>query len=327
MNEHIVEQLDPCCDPSAPSSIWEGEPTGRVIEIEGIEAYISQPRVTRDIEPGLLLPADNTTCKKSEERVILLLTEGHGIYLPNAQLLADSFASALNCDVLMPDQFAGQARLPMDIASRISSAQSASPTTVPWTEDPTDQNFELRGQKMPLKENPESSDAYPFLKPPWWKDRGLDEFEKWKKRHEYEITDPILEKVVKYIHSKYGKEVSLGGVGYCFGGRYVMRLMGQGVIDVGVVNHPSFFTMEEVGKLGKHKRLACFAAETDDILPSQKRREMEDVLTRNGATWMSTVFSGTEHGFSVRGDLSIKEVRIAKERAFGDAVDWFKDWL
>ena len=42
---------------------------------------------------------------------------------------------------------------------------------------------------------------------------------------------------------------------------------------------------------------------------------------------MSTVFSGTEHGFSVRGDLGIREVRLAKEYAFKGALQWFRDWL
>jgi hypothetical protein len=32
-----------------------------------------------------------------------------------------------------------------------------------------------------------------------------------------------------------------------------MRLMASGVIDVGVVNHPSLFTMEEVGVLDEGK--------------------------------------------------------------------------
>jgi dienelactone hydrolase len=91
-----------------------------------------------------------------------------------------------------------------------------------------------------------------------------------------------------------------------------MRLMGAGVISAGVVNHLSFYTMDEVGLLGEGQRLTIFAAEKDDILPTEKRRETEDVLKKTGATWTSTVFSGTEHGFGVRGDLSIKEVRLAK---------------
>ncbi|KUJ06802.1 uncharacterized protein LY89DRAFT_602432 [Mollisia scopiformis] len=274
----MTEHLHPCCDPSTPSAIWEGTPSGEVIEISGIETYIAKPPALKGSSPTLKV-----------DKVILFLTEGHGIYLPNAQLLADSFASHLNCDIIMPDEFAGQARLPKNIEPSLYPHK-----VIPWTEDKNDPNYDLRGLAVP---------------------------------HEPEVTDPILEKIVSWIHESYGQGVKIGGVGYCFGGRYVMRLMGAGVIDVGVVNHPSFFNMDEVGKLGRGKRLAIFAAERDDILPAEERRGTEDVLTRTGVTWTSTVFSGTEHGFSVRGDLSIKEMRLAKEYAFRGAVQWFSDWL
>ncbi|KAE8444743.1 hypothetical protein EG329_014303 [Mollisiaceae sp. DMI_Dod_QoI] len=308
--------LHPCCDPSSPSPIWEGTSTGTVIEISGIDTYIVKSPIR---------PATSTQNEDSEtkpKRVILFLTEAHGIYLPNAQLLADSFASQLKCDVIMPDQFAGQARLPKDIVPSLFHEK-----TIPWTEDKEDPNYENRGLAVPLKENAEKSDAWRFQKPPWWKEESEAEFEKWKTRHEPEVTDPILAKIVRWVRDTYGKDVKIGGVGYCFGGRYVIRLMGAGVIDVGVINHPSFYTMDEVGMLVEDKRLAIFAAEVDDILPKEKRRETEDVLMRTGATWMSTVFSGTEHGFSVRGDLTVKKVRLAKENAFRGAVQWFSDWL
>ncbi|KAH7411372.1 Alpha/Beta hydrolase protein [Cadophora sp. MPI-SDFR-AT-0126] len=279
----MAEALHPCCDPSSPSPIWEGNPRGEVIDIDGIETYICRAVKSTSTPEGTQASRSDVQVEHPK-RIILFLTEGHGIYLPNAQLLADSFASHLKCDVLMPDQFSGQARLPEGI-------------------EPS------------------------FPPPPWWIREGPKAFEEWKMRHEPPVTDPLLARVVKYIHETYGEDVKIGGVGYCFGGRYVMRLMSAGILDVGVVNHPSFFTMEEVAKLGKGKKIAMYAAETDDILPPEKRRQTEDVLTSVGATWMSTVFSGTEHGFSVRGDLSIKEVRLAKERAFKGAVDWFKDWL
>ncbi|KAE9371588.1 alpha/beta-hydrolase [Stipitochalara longipes BDJ] len=278
-----MAELHPCCDPTSPTAIWEGTPIGRIIEIDGIETYISQPGM-RDgqSDSKLTIPAPQSSKRTPLKRIILFLTEGHGIYLPNSQLLADSFASHLDCDVIMPDQFAGQARL-----------------------DKNQRPFFPPG-KEPIPEI---------------------EFEAWKGRHEPRVTDPLLARVVKYIHDNYGQDVKIGGVGYCFGGRYVIRLMGSGVIDAGVINHPSFFTMDEVGRLTEGKRLAIYAAETDDILPPEKRRETEDVLTKTGATWMSTVFSGTTHGFSVRGDLSVKEVRLAKECAFTGAVSWFKAWL
>ena len=326
----IMDKLHPCCDPTTPSPIWEGKPLGKIISIDGIDTYVSQPGMRETPNPTAISSSAVPDLTETEKRprVILFLTEGHGIYLPNAQLLADSFATCLNCDVIMPDEFAGQARLPKGIVPSIADGkEGVQPAVVPWTEDKDDVNYEIRGIPLPLKENVESSDAYPFMKPPWWKEESATEFEAWKKRHEPHATDPILEKVVRYIHTTYGKDVKIGGAGYCFGGRYVIRLMGAGILDVGVINHPSFFTMEEVGKLGRGKSLAIYAAETDDILPPEKRRETEDVLTKVGATWMGTVFSGTEHGFSVRGDLTVKEVKFAKERAFQGAVEWFKEWL
>jgi dienelactone hydrolase len=321
-----MAKLHPCCDPSSPSTIWEGTPTGKIIEIEGIETYISRPGMRRTAAAsGHVTPDHQST--NEPHHVILFLTEAHGIYLPNAQLLADSFASHLDCDVIMPDQFAGQGRVPKDVTPFFPPGKDDIPEVVPWTEDKNDPNYELRGIRVPLRENIETSDAYPFRKPPWWTETSPNDFEAWKKRHEPSVTDPILARVMNYIHDKYGKDAKIGGVGYCFGGRYIIRLMGSGLIDVGVVNHPSFFTMEEVSLLTKGKRLAMYAAEMDDILPPGKRRETEDVLTKVGTTWMSTVCSGTEHGFSVRGDLTQKEVRLAKECAFKGAVLWFKDWL
>jgi dienelactone hydrolase len=201
-------------------------------------------------------------------------------------------------------------------------------TKIPHTPSAEDKNthHELGGILVPLKENFETSDAYPFVHPSWWKEDEPKIFEDWKERHGSQTTDPLLARVVHYIRDRYGREVKIGGVGYCFGGRYVMRLMGSGVMDVGVVNHPSFYTFEEV-KMLKGKNLALYAAAVDAYLPTDKRRETEDILTRQGCTWMSTVFSGVEHGFAMRGDLSVEEVRMAKSGAFQGAVQWFNAWL
>jgi len=323
----MMETVHSCCHPSSTSPIWEGSPTGEIIDIDGIEVYISQPGASRTSAISARSTADfEEADRKPLTRVILFLTEAHGIYLPNAQLLADSFASQLGCDVIMPDQFAGQPRLLKDSSSLLTE-RNRELQIVPWTEDKNDQNYENRGLRIPLKDSTENSDAYPFMVPAWGKEQEPDEFEQWKKRHEPPITDPILGRVVEYIHGTYGNDASIGGVGYCFGGRYVIRLMVSGTIDVGVVNHPSFFTMEEVQKLSAGKRLAIYAAEKDDVLPPEKRRQTEDLLTTGGVSWMSTVFGGTEHGFSVRGDLTVKEVQFAKEQAFRGAVSWFDEWL
>lgn len=210
----------PCCDPSSPSPIWTGKSTGRVVSIDGIETYIAKGSKTNTENDITGTPPAGAEGVDQTKRVILHLTEGHSMYFINAQLLADSFASHLNCDVIMPDQFAGKERVPKG--------------SVP--------NFPEGKQEIPLRTNDD-------IPPPHFLSESTPErFEAWKKSVEPPVTDPIIARVVKYIHETYGKNVKIGGVGYCFGGRYVIRLMGSGVIDVGVVNHPSFFTMEEVEK-------------------------------------------------------------------------------
>lgn len=285
----MAETPHACCNPP-PGPSWTGKSTGKIIIIDGIETYIAK---TRESNQGQI-------SKKEPQRVILHLTEGHSIYFGNAQLLADAFSTNLGCDVIMPDQFAGEERVPRGHEPSFPEGKPAVPSARG--------NGDVAAPHYRSKRTPE-------------------EFEAWKKRFEPPTTDSVLARIIHYIHTTYGPDVNIGGVGYCFGGRYVMRLMGSGIIDVGVVNHPSFFTMKEVGKLGVGKRLAMFAAERDEILPAEKRRATEDVLTREQATWMSTVFSGTEHGFTVRGNLEVKEVRMAKEKAFKGAVEWFEEWL
>ena len=39
------------------------------------------------------------------------------------------------------------------------------------------------------------------------------------------------------------------------------------------------------------------------------------------------LFSHVEHGFAVRADLKVKELKFAKEQAFYQAVQWFDEYL
>lgn len=288
----MSEAFHPCCDSGPPSTTWQGKSTGKIITIDGIETYFAKASESTQ---------SSTDGNQTEKRVLLHLTEGHSIYFLNAQLLADSFAAELGCDVIMPDQFHGDRRIP---------TTAATPHFPPG--------------KAAIEPPAADSEDIP---PPYPKVQTEQEFEAWKAATGPAVIDPLIARIVQYIQETYGENVKIAGVGYCFGGRYIMRLMGSGVIDVGVVNHPSFYTLEEVAKLGSGTRLAMYAAETDDIHTPEIRRATEDVLTKSGASWTSTVFSGTEHGFSVRGDVTIKEVRLAKERAFRGAVEWFKDWM
>lgn len=57
--------------------------------------------------------------------------------------------------------------------------------------------------------------------------------------------DPIYAAVIEHLRGKMGVK-RVGGVGYCFGGKYVCRWLRKGALDAGFVAHPSFVEEDEV---------------------------------------------------------------------------------
>lgn len=67
--------------------------------------------------------------------------------------------------------------------------------------------------------------------------------------------------------------------------------------------------------------------ETDAIFPAPKRHESEEILAKVGYPYQINLFSGVEHGFAVRADITNPVNRFAKESAFTQAVIWFNEHL
>ncbi|KAL2116221.1 hypothetical protein VTJ04DRAFT_10476 [Mycothermus thermophilus] len=141
--------------------------------------------------------------------------------------------------------------------------------------------------------------------------------------HTKEAVDPIVIDAIKALKEEYGIK-RLGAVGYCFGAKYVIRHYKNG-IDVGYVAHPSFVEEDELAEITGP--LAISAAETDAIFPAEKRHRSEEILKKVGQPYQINLFSQVEHGFAVRGDVSIKAQKFAKEQAFLQAVTWFNEYL
>lgn len=141
--------------------------------------------------------------------------------------------------------------------------------------------------------------------------------------HTPEGVDPIIVAGIKALKEQYGA-TRIGAVGYCFGAKYVVRHYKSG-IDVGYVAHPSFVERDELQAITGP--LSVAAAETDTIFPTEKRHESEEILKETKQPFQITLYSGVEHGFAVRGDVSQKVQKFAKEAAFYQAVSWFDTWL
>jgi dienelactone hydrolase len=58
----------------------------------------------------------------------------------------------------------------------------------------------------------------------------------WIGKHPPERVEPVMEATVKGMKEELGVK-KIGAVGYCFGGRYVIRFLGKGLIDAGVSSH------------------------------------------------------------------------------------------
>ncbi|KAE8445765.1 hypothetical protein EG329_012823 [Mollisiaceae sp. DMI_Dod_QoI] len=152
------------------------------------------------------------------------------------------------------------------------------------------------------------------------------DFMKWMDpAHLPPTVEPIIESAIRYIRDEMGIE-RVGGAGYCFGAKYVVRYLTEGNLDVGFIAHPSLVEAEELKAI--QKPLSVVAAENDPVFPPPKRHESEEILLGlEPLPYQISLYGGTAHGFAVRGDITIPRVRVAKEHAFFQAVAWFDEYL
>ncbi|PYH90775.1 dienelactone hydrolase [Aspergillus ellipticus CBS 707.79] len=168
---------------------------------------------------------------------------------------------------------------------------------------------------VPLNNRPAGFDIHEWLK---------GAYNEEKKSHLPPVVDPIVEACITEMRTKYGVK-KIGAVGYCFGGKYVVRYLKPGKIDAGYTAHPSFIDAEELKAI--EGPLSISAAEIDHIFPAEKRHESEVILKDLGFPYQINLYSGVEHGFAVRGNPEKRTVQYAKESAFLQAVQWFKEHL
>ena len=59
-------------------------------------------------------------------------------------------------------------------------------------------------------------------------------FPPWIAKHGTDVIDPVIANTIKALREEYGVK-KIGAVGYCFGGRYVLRFLAKGKgLDAGV---------------------------------------------------------------------------------------------
>ncbi|KAM0752958.1 alpha/beta-hydrolase [Meredithblackwellia eburnea MCA 4105] len=149
----------------------------------------------------------------------------------------------------------------------------------------------------------------------------------WFKTHGPTDTRPPLDLVIEGL--KKEGVTDFGATGYCFGARYVVDLAYDNVIKAGVVAHPSLLVIpDDLQKIKDTVKIPILwnIAEKDYNF-SPKVADEADKILGESPLYKRIDYPETEHGFAVRGDLSIPAVKEGKELAFKNTVDWFKAHL
>lgn len=139
------------------------------------------------------------------------------------------------------------------------------------------------------------------------------------------MADPIIAKAITYLRSGPNAVTKIAATGYCYGGRYAFRVVAPGKgADVAFAAHPSLLEDGEI--LAARGPASVAAAETDSLMPPARRAEIEALLGKSGVPYQVSLYSGTQHGFGVRANVSDAQQRFGKESAFFQAVRWFDTW-
>jgi dienelactone hydrolase len=164
----------------------------------------------------------------------------------------------------------------------------------------------------------------------------------WRAAHPTSEIDRIINTTLAYMRSDLEVE-KIGGLGYCFGGKYVPRfLTASGGLDLGFVAHPSSLTEQEIGGIKKAISIAAGSSFSprlilqtqmltylalDASFNATAKARAESILSTNNVTFQSNLYYGAPHGFGVRVNQSIPQQAYAKQASFVQAVTWFDAWL
>ncbi|KAF7299105.1 DLH domain-containing protein [Mycena indigotica] len=258
--------------------LLDGEPTGKTSEVDGAAYFAPGP--------------ENATSK----RAIILLTDIFGLPLKNSKILADNFAKCLECDVYVPDLFAGHppvtvqqlSALPEKAGVKLGVGKIAQ---IVWKVLPSIPAM--------IRNKPSAGAA-----------RALTASDVSHQTKHYE---------------------KLGAVGYCYGGGVAVLLGSQhpDLLSSIVLAHPSNPTDANASDLVVTAGTTTADIPLEDMGIKPARLEQLNALYKgregkdNFVEYEFTVYPGTAHGFAARPALKFPEVKEGFEKAFQQTVGWF----
>ncbi|KAF4636134.1 hypothetical protein G7Y89_g1955 [Cudoniella acicularis] len=147
----------------------------------------------------------------------------------------------------------------------------------------------------------------------------------WRGRHTTAIVDLIVNTTIASIRGELGF-TKVAAVGYCFGGKHVVRFLASGKgLDAGFTAHPGGVVAAEWQGIASPLSIAF--GEFDGSNTPAQRAAAEAIFQAKNAIYQTTLYSGAEHGFAIRTNLSDPRKKFAQEGAYFQALRWFDAWV
>ncbi|PWN33020.1 alpha/beta-hydrolase [Meira miltonrushii] len=226
------------------------------------------------------------------DKAVVLFTDVFGLALTNIKLIADIISDRTGITTFVPDLFHGK---PIDPAG-MSIPSSAT---------------EIRGKSFVSKI---TTTAKMLTFAPWV-------YRNWP-TSKYNDVETFLSALKETQSVK-----RVGASGYCYGGKLAIDFNTKGLVDVTVVNHPSFVNASSFADLKGPILFNC--AEEDDMFPVKTVEQVRAMLDNNDKAPKHDfkVFKGTAHSFCARPNLADEHVKKGFEEATSRTADWFKSHL
>lgn len=144
--------------------------------------------------------------------------------------------------------------------------------------------------------------------------RELD-FPAWLQHHNHERVTLLLNDLVTQLGRQHAG-TTVAGVGYCFGGKHVLRLA-KTVLKAAVAFHPSFVEADDMD--GIQAPLYIGLAENDDMVPASLPTDLDHWASKRmkaNVPFILESYAGMNHGFAARPDTQDEEILRQYQVAF-----------
>jgi dienelactone hydrolase len=244
--------------------------------------------------PDYFTPARGDSTQST--KAIVLLTDVFGLPMPNPRIVADHFAEHVGVDVWVPDLFNGKP--PFHVNDLEPNMPDRAGVKLTWT------NIAVIVFKVLF--------AVPKLI-----------------ANRPSVVDPRVQEFIKKIKAEKGYE-RIGAVGYCFGGSMAARLGSTDSVNTIVVAHPGSLKPAQIRAI--KVPTSWLLAEEDLGFKDQEVKTAQSIFKEqeekpDHVDYEFNIWKGTAHGFAVRPNLEVPEVKAGYEGGLDQTVAWFKKTL